>query len=480
MAKCTIVWFRRDLRLADNPAVAAAIARGAPVVPVYILDESTGGDWRTGAAQRWWLHHSLAALDSDLRARGSRLVLRRGPADQAIRALQRETGASSVLWNRRYDAPGRSLDGVIKSGLREDGVAAESFNAALLFEPLTVRTKAGGHFRVYTPFVKACRALPEPAAPLPAPLRIPAPASWPDSDPLDSWRLLPRSPDWAGGLRETWTPGEAGARTRLASFLDGGLARYAARRDRPDVDGTSRLSPHLALGEIGPRQIWMGARDVERSEGGDGPAKFLAELLWREFCHHQLFHEESLPENPVRPEFAAFPWRPSPALLAAWRKGATGVPIVDAGMRQLWRTGWMHNRVRMVVGSFLVKNLLQPWRDGEAWFWDTLVDADLANNAAGWQWVAGCGADAAPFFRVFNPVLQGERFDSAGAYVRRYIPELAALPDDFIHKPWTAGASVLRKAGVTLGATYPEPVVDLAASRARALEAFASLRRGAT
>jgi deoxyribodipyrimidine photo-lyase len=480
MTRTAIVWLRNDLRLADNPALAAAVERADYVVPLFVLDDDDRGAWKLGGAARWWLHHSLASLDAALHRAGSRLILRRGRAAPTIADLVRDTGATAVYWNRRYDRDGRATDTNVKSALRVQGVAADSFNGALLFEPWTVKTGAGGPFKVYTPFYKACRAMPPPTAPSPAPRKLPAPPTWPASDALDAWRLLPTRPDWAGGLRAAWQPGEAAALRRLASFIDTQLDGYASKRDRPDVDGTSRLSPYLAAGDIGPRQIWHAVRlAADRSPTGVATSaeKFLSELLWREFAYHVLYHHAALPECSLRRAFDAFPWREDRDALRAWQQGHTGVPIIDAGMRQLWRTGWMHNRVRMIVGSFLVKNLLQPWRQGEDWFWDTLVDADLASNAFGWQWIAGSGADAAPYFRIFNPVLQGQRFDPTGAYVRAYVPELAALPDAAIHQPWTADWNTLARAEVRLRHTYPAPIVDLATSRQRALDAYAAIKR---
>lgn len=465
-----IVWFRQDLRLTDNPALAAAAATGRPVIALYVRDDHA--HWAPGAASRWWLHGSLAALAAALDDVGAPLVRREGAADRVLKAIIDETGATAVYWNRCYEPQAIARDTAIKKALHSGGIAAQSFNAGLLFEPWTIKTKAGEPYGVFTPFWRACLAQPEPAKPAAAPKAVTAFKEVLKSEALESWGLLPTKPDWAGGLRATWTPGEAGAAARLKSFM-AALDDYKTGRDRPGEDGTSRLSPHLHFGEIGPRQIWHRARSRPPSASAD---VFLKELGWREFSHHLLFHHPRLADEPLRPAFAAFPWRRDGKALAAWRRGATGYPIVDAGMRQLWETGWMHNRVRMVVASFLIKHLLIRWQDGAAWFWDTLVDADLANNAASWQWVAGSGADAAPFFRIFNPVLQGERFDPDGAYVRRFVPELAKLPNDVIHKPWTADEAVLKKAGVVLGETYPHPIVDHAAARARALAAFAEVK----
>ncbi|MFC7333494.1 cryptochrome/photolyase family protein [Rhodocista pekingensis] len=476
-----LVWFRQDLRLGDNPALSDAARSGRPVVPVFVLDDDTPGDWRPGGASRWWLHHSLASLGRSLAAAGSPLVLRRGRADIVIGSLLRETGAGTVLWNRCYEPWAMERDGQMKADLRAAGVEARSFNGSLLREPMTVRTAAGEPYRVFTPFWRAVSSSPDWPEPLAAPDRLMPPETAPASDALESWGLLPTTPDWAGGLRQAWQPGEAAATARLRAFLDGAAADYADGRDRPGSDGTSRLSPHLHFGEISPRQVWAATRDAmlsgNRPEHRRHAESFLRELGWREFCYNLLYHFPKLPERPLNPRFEDFPWQPDSAALDSWRRGRTGYPIVDAGMRQLWTTGWMHNRVRMIVGSFLVKHLLLPWQEGQRWFWDTLVDADLANNAAGWQWIAGCGADAAPYFRVFNPVLQGGKFDPDGRYVRRWVPELAALPDRLIHQPWTATAETLRRAGIRLGTDYPLPCIDHKRGRDRALAAFATLRQ---
>lgn len=487
----TLLWFRQDLRLADNAALAAALARGGPVLPVFVLDEAGEGRWPLGGAARWWLHHSLAALDADLRRRGMRLLLARGDSEAELRRLATATGAGAVYWNRRYEPAARARDAGIKTRLTADGFDAKSFNSALLFEPHTIRNKQDRPFQVFTPYWRHCCTLGWPE-----PVRSEAPAgAWPGGAAavpaglgvgLDELGLLP-SIRWDAGFSALWTPGEAGAAARLKRFLaTDAVHRYDDERNRPDLDGTSGLSPHLHWGEIGPRQIVEAVRALGREAGTDpasnGARVFLSEVGWREFAHHLLFHFEQTPERPLREDFERFPWAEDPdgKKLRAWRKGRTGYPIVDAGLRQLWATGWMHNRVRMITASFLVKHLRLPWQGGAAWFWDTLVDADLASNTLGWQWSAGCGADAAPYFRVFAPVTQGERFDAAGDYVRRWVPELAALPDKFVHAPWTAPAGELAMAGVVLGETYPRPMVDHAEARAEALAAFKTLRGGAT
>jgi deoxyribodipyrimidine photo-lyase len=470
-----LLWFRQDLRLTDNPALAAALASGRPVVPVFVLDDHAPGRWAPGGASCWWLHGSLAALAADLAARGSGLVLRRGRAVEAIPRLVEETGAVAVHANRLYEPWARAADAAVAAALKARGVAIEGANAALLFEPWTMRTRSGGSFGVYTPFSRACFAA-GPPQPRPAPDRIPAPERLPASDALDGWGLRPTSPDWAGGLRETWRPGEAGAQARLERFLARHIAGYDADRNRPDLDATSRLSPHLHWGEISPRQVWHAA-EAAAAPRGRAAETFLKELLWREFSYHLLWHNPEMPEQPLKAAFRHFPWRNDPGSLRAWQRGRTGYPIVDAGMRQLWRTGWMHNRVRMIAASFLTKHLLIPWQEGEAWFWDTLVDADLAANSASWQWVAGCGADAAPYFRIFNPVLQGRKFDPHGDYVRRWVPELARVPAAHIHAPWEAPPLVLEDAGVAPGRSYPPPIVDHAGARVRALAALDSITK---
>lgn len=477
----TLLWFRRDLRLADNPALAAATASGGSVIPVYLLDDVDAGEWASGGASRWWLHGSLVSLANSLNARGSRLILRSGSAEEAIDQLVSETGANAVYWNRRYEPWATQRDERLAKGLKGRGIEVRSFNASLLREPWEAATQKNEPYRVFTPFWKALRTIGDPGAPIPVPRDIPAPERFPDGDDLSSWDLLPKAPDWAGGLRSTWQPGETAAADRLEAFVERAVFDYREKRNFPGSVGTSMLSPHLHFGEIGPRQVWRSCTQRALLETGtpmpSGVETFLSEIAWREFSYHLLFHFPTLPERPLRDAFAEFPWADDPSGLAAWHRGRTGYPIVDAGMRELWSTGWMHNRVRMIVASFLIKDLLLHWRHGEAWFWDTLVDADLANNAASWQWVAGCGADAAPYFRVFNPTLQGAKFDPDGDYVRRWVPELAGLPDAAIHAPWEARPIELADAGIRLGHDYPLPIVDHAVARKRALDAFQQIKK---
>ena len=463
-----LLWFRRDLRLTDNPARAWAARTGRPIIPVFLLDDDQPGNRPLGAASRWWLHGSLDALRTTLEALGSRLILRRGAADSVLTQLARETGATDIVWNRLYDPDAVRRDKRIEARCAEADMATRSFNAALLFEPWTIRTGQDAPYRVFTPFWRRClqQRLETPSD---TPLGLPAPAAWPTGDELDDWNLRCSTPDWAAGLRAAWQPGEAGARARLGAFLTEGLGRYHEDRDLPGTAGTSRLSPHLHFGEIGPRQI-AAARDP--LAGGPGADAFLRELAWREFSYHLLFHNPEMARTNLRSEFDRMPWRDDPTALRRWQRGRTGYPLVDAGMRELWATGWMHNRVRMVTASFLTKHLLLDWRLGENWFWDTLVDADWANNSAGWQWVAGCGADAAPYVRVFNPVAQSRRFDPAARYLRKWLPELGRLPNDLLHAPWEASPAALDAAGVRLGTDYPRPMVDHAAARQRALETY--------
>ena len=476
-APACIVWFRDDLRLSDHPALHAAVSAGAPVICLYVFDEISDGLRPLGGAARWWLAQSLRALQTSLDAIGAPLLLRRGAAAEVIGGLARQSGAGAVFWNEIAQAPDRMVADQVAAALQEIGVAAQRLPGDLLAEPARIRNAEGRGLRVFTPFWRRLLALVDPPKSLPAPGAL---CPGPDlaGDTLESWHLEPVHPDWAVGLRERWQPGERSAQVRLKAFLEGGVAGYADDRDRPDREGTSGLSPHLRFGEISPRQVWHTARfaAAERPALSGGIDKFLSELGWREFCRHLLFDLPDLATRNLRPAFDGFGWKHDAAALAAWQRGQTGYPIVDAGMRELWHSGVMHNRVRMVAASFLVKHLLIDWREGERWFWDTLVDADPGSNPANWQWVAGCGADAAPYFRVFNPVLQGEKFDPDGAYVRRWVPELAALPPGLIHHPWNATPLELRSAGIALGETYPQPIVDHKRGRERALAAYAKVR----
>jgi deoxyribodipyrimidine photo-lyase len=472
-----IVWFRQDLRLADNPALKAAIDSRRPVLPVFIFAPEEEAAWAPGGASRWWLHQSLASLGRELQKLGAPLILRRSQDSlQELTALARRSGAAAVYWNRRYEPAAVKRDGAVKSALRELGLQAESFNGALLREPWEVSNQSGSPFRVFTPFWRHCLKLGEPEEPIPAPRRMmPCLAATPGS--LEDLSLLPRI-DWAAGMRTHWQVGARGAQQSLARFLDESYEDYSSRRDRPELNGTSRLSPHLHFGELSPRQVWHALRRHAQERGQHSSwrqSQFASELGWREFAHHLLFHYPEMPEKALVTKYQQFPWKRSTDSLQAWQQGLTGYPIVDAGMRQLWHLGWMHNRVRMIVGSFLVKDLLLSWTSGARWFWDTLVDADLANNSLGWQWIAGCGADAAPYFRIFNPVSQATRFDPNGTYVRECVPELAAMPEQWIHQPWAAPPEVLNHANVQLGNNYPGPLVEHAPARERALAAFAKI-----
>jgi deoxyribodipyrimidine photo-lyase len=469
-----LVWFRRDLRLADNPALHAALAGGYAPIPVFVHAPEEEAPWVPGAASKAWLHRSLSALERELAARGSRLVVRRGPSLAALEQLQAQTGAEAVFWNRLYEPAVIARDRAVKQALSARGVHAHSFNAALLVEPWTVATNAGEPCRVFTPFWKKARPrLAQDAIHAPsAPVHLPPVAPGIASVPLPELGLAP-IPAWDHPFWDAWTPGEAAAQARLESFVARALAAYAEQRDRPDEDGTSRLSPHLHFGELSPRLVLAALGDAADPAVEPARERLLAELGWREFAHHILYHFPHTPQADFNPRFAGFDWAPADAdALAAWREGRTGVPIIDAGMRQLWATGWMHNRVRMVVASFLCRNLRLHWEHGARWFWDTLVDADLAANTLGWQWSAGTGVDAAPYYRMFNPVAQAQRFDPEGAYVRRWVPELAALPTRALFAPWKDPAALHANAP-----GYPrEPLVDLAASRTAALDAFARLR----
>lgn len=467
----TIVWFRRDLRLADQDAMLAALARGGAIIPVFIWAPEEEAPWAPGAASRWWLHESLHALDTSLRKRGSALVIRRGPSLDVLQQLIKETGATAVYWNRLYEPAAIARDRTVKTALRADGIEAKSFNSALLYEPWTIQTQAGKPYQVFTPFYRACQALDAPSTPRPSPAQLPSAPIIPSMS-VGDLGLLP-SIKWYDGMAATWKPGEDGALERLDSFRPR-APRYKMERDRPDFVSTSRISPHLHFGEISPRQVWW---TIRKAHPGGSAEPYLRQLIWREFAHHLLYHFPHTPTEPLRPEFTRFPWAENAHALKAWQKGRTGYPIVDAGMRELWHTGWMHNRVRMIVASFLVKDLLIPWQAGAAWFWETLVDANLANNTLGWQWTAGCGADAAPYFRIFNPILQGEKFDPDGAYVKKWVHELASMPSRLVHRVMEVDRQALSDAGITLGVHYPAPIVDHNSARDAALIAYDQLKR---
>ncbi|MBW8852558.1 MAG: deoxyribodipyrimidine photo-lyase [Xanthomonadales bacterium] len=462
-----IVWFRNDLRLADHPALQAALDGGYAPIPVYIHAPEEEGDWAPGAAVLAWRRKSLAALDADLRKRGSRLRIFHAPTLQTLQTLAAACDAEAVFWNRRYEPAIEKRDAAIKAMLRRQGLRAESFNGALLIEPWKLLNKQGGPYKVFTPFWRAGAAGLSLPPLREAPASLPRAGDGPHGLSIDALGLTPR-PDWDAGFWSRFAPGEAGAHAALEAFIDGAAADYLGERDRPDHAGTSRLSPHLHHGEIAPWRIVHALREAR--PGGDTATEgFVRQLGWREFAYHLLHHFPQTPEQNLNPRFADFAWaRVHPGLRDAWRHGRTGVPIVDAGMRELWSTGWMHNRVRMIVGSYLCKHLRYHWREGARWFWDTLVDADLANNTLGWQWIGGTGADAAPYFRIFNPVTQAEKFDPDAAYITRWVPELAGLPKAQRFAPWTEPRTLAR-----LAPDYPRrPIVDLAEGREQALAAY--------
>ena len=454
MKKPAIVVFRRDIRTADNAALRAAVADG-PTLALYVLDDAADGR-PLGGAGRWWLHHAIVRLRGQLAELGVPLILRKGDQNTAVIDVAIATGARSVYWNRRYTPWGTRADRALRIALLRIGILSESFEGAYLREPGTLLAKSGTCYRVFVHFYKASLAMAEPSAPLPAPCRQAVPDIPVESETLEDWRLLPSNPDWASGLREAWAPETGSGESRLTEFLNGDVALYANDRDRPDVDATSALSPYLAHGELSPRQLWHAARCIQRAgpEQGPGVDSFLRQLVWRDFCANLLYHFPKIVSQPFQERFNRFPWVDDPVSLGAWQKGRTGYPWIDAGMRQLWVTGWMHNRVRMAVGSFLAKHLLLPWQHGEAWFWDTLVDADPAQNIANWQWVAGCGADAAPYFRIFNPITQGEKFDRTGRYLSKWQPAASS------YEPGSAGVP---------------PLIGHRQGRERALAAFRSL-----
>ncbi|MCC7304621.1 MAG: deoxyribodipyrimidine photo-lyase [Alphaproteobacteria bacterium] len=461
--KTALVWFRQDLRLRDNAALLHAAGQDYKIIPVYILDDKNAGEWKMGGASRWWLHKSLGALNEDLQ---SHLVFRRGAAEKIIPELIKQTGAQAVFWNRCYEPWRIARDKIIKKNLKDSGIESETFKDFLLWEPWEVLKDDGTPYKVFTPYYRnGCLRAPTPPASKKS-LRVQY-ADFKNRGRAEDLSLLPSIP-WHAQLKPHWQPGEKGARKSFQKFLESGLKNYRQGRNIPALENVSRLSPHLHFGEISIREVWHEVRTAGIAQGLESDTDhFCSELGWREFSTYLLYHFPALPRTPLNRKFEKFPWDKNDKALQRWQKGLTGIPIIDAGMRQLWQTGWMHNRVRMIVASFLVKNLRIHWHEGEDWFWDCLVDADLANNSASWQWVAGCGADAAPYFRIFNPVTQGEKFDPAGEYVRRYVPELKNVPGKYIHRPWETSVP-----------GYPEPLVDLSESRKAALEAFSHIKTG--
>ncbi|MCB1438316.1 MAG: deoxyribodipyrimidine photo-lyase [Nitratireductor sp.] len=477
-----IVWFRDDLRVSDNPALCEACKTGSSVICVFVLPEGLDQLADYGSAQKWFLHHALAGLANKISGLGGRLDLFHGNEKDVIRSIVKETNAGSIFWNRRYTRHGRDTDAELKKEFKEAGIEAKSLGGSLLHEPYSLQTQDGGPYRVYSPFWRKLVSEGEPRLPLPEPDGIDAADVQDGTVTLDDLKLLPRDPDWASAWKDFWQANEDGARARLEEFLEAGdgIDGYSKGRDFPSRDNVSRLSPHLRFGTISPYQIWSATRHAE--DKGDIPSgdseKFLKELAWREFSYHLLFHYPDISWQNYNERFDEFGWKEDKSeAYHAWCKGKTGYPIVDAGMRELWQTGYMHNRVRMIVASFLTKHLLIHWRLGEKWFWDTLVDGDHANNAASWQWVAGCGADAAPYFRIFNPITQSRKFDPDGEYIRRYVPEIADLPDKHLHAPWEAPEDVLSDAGIQLGQTYPKPMVEHSCARERALAAYDKVKK---
>jgi deoxyribodipyrimidine photo-lyase len=459
-----LLWLRRDLRIGDNPALAAAAKTGRPIIPVFIRPNPDG----IGGASAWWRGRSLATLRAQLRRLGSDLVLRSGDPLAVLAGLAAETGATELHFNRTLEPAAIQTDIAVLAELPKRGTAAIDHPANRLHEPWRLRTGTGGSFKVFTPFWRRLAEDYRPPAALPTPGKLQAPKAWPESEAVEAWQV---TADWSRGFAQEWEPGETGAARRLAKLQES-VAAYPETRDRPDWEGTSRLSPHLAWGEISVHEAWRRLNE----QHGEAALPFLRQLGWRDFNSHLLYHFTALQTDAWSPKFRDFPFLPAGKGLQAWQRGMTGYPIVDAGMRQLWATGWMHNRVRMITASFLIKDQLVDWRQGEAWFWDTLVDADLAQNAGNWQWVAGSGADAAPYFRIFNPITQSRKFDPEGAYIRRWVPELAKLDAKAIHAPWEMTPLDLAAAGVVLGKSYPQPILEHDAARKRALEAYEKVR----
>jgi deoxyribodipyrimidine photo-lyase len=472
--KPLIVWFRQDLRVQDNPCLSYACLSGKPLVAIFILEEDLPR--KLGGASKWWLHHSLIRLRDSLDSYGITLNLLKGESALIIQSLIDEFQADEVVWNRCYEPDRIARDQAIMSQLKSQGVQAHSYNASLLIEPWQNLNRSGAPFQVFTPYFKAMQSRIRPAQ-TPALPTTNESLCHLNSENLEDWNLTPSNPNWAENFSKFWHPGEQGAKNRLDQFFSSAIEGYRLNRNHPDRDGTSRLSPHLHWGEISPFYVYHKIihHQIENPQLFDDCQCFYSEIAWREFSYHLLYHFPRLTQNNLKSRFDSMPWENNMDHFSLWKNGQTGYPIVDAGMRQLWQTGWMHNRVRMICASFLIKDLLIDWRKGEEWFWDTLVDADLANNCASWQWVAGSGADAAPFFRIFNPVLQGEKFDPNGEYVRQFVPELKHLPSEYIHRPWEAPKNVLLKGSVVLGKDYPAPVLDHSAARAKALQILKDL-----
>jgi len=469
-----LVWLHSDLRLDDNPALFAAAQTKRPVVPIFIFDESTNKKWKLGGASRWWLHHALEDLSSQFEELGSKLLIFLGNTEEVLAQLKSDYPDCALYFHRRYTQSEREQDAKIRELFSDREV--KDFSGNLLYEPELIKTKQGNPYQVYTPYWNACLDYGQPAKPVAAPKNLISPSRWVKSTPLADLKLLP-SIDWDGGMKSFWEPTVEGARKLFQKLREKKLDQYKEGRDLPAEDGTSKFSPYLHFGQLSIRRLWheLYTRPVKKAES---KTQYLKELVWRDFAYHLIYHFPHTDLQPLREDFKRFPWSSEKKILRAWQKGQTGYPMVDAGMRQLWTTGWMHNRVRMVVASFLVKHLLLPWQEGALWFWDTLVDADLASNTMGWQWSAGCGADAAPYFRIFNPMTQSEKFDATGAYLREWVPEISKLEDKYIHAPWSAPADALAKAGIVLGKSYPKPIVDHKESRDRALKAFESISKG--
>ncbi|NKB76179.1 MAG: deoxyribodipyrimidine photo-lyase [Gammaproteobacteria bacterium] len=478
MPSTAIVWIRRDLRLKDNPALNAALNNHEKVVIVYVSNTQEEAPWEMGAASRWWIHHSLINFAERIKKHGNTLIIRQGGSLKTLIELSAETGAKSVYWNRLYDPTIVKRDKFIKQQLVENGIAARSFNGALLREPWDVEKEGGGFYKVYTPFSRRYFQLTELGPEHEAPDSLPGVERIPQHLKPEQLNLLPIG-NWYSEFSRYWEPGEEGAGIKLNQFMDDVVLRYATDRDVPGVSGVSRLSPYLHFGEISPRQIWHRVQQYASFSQREEEVKpYLKQLVWRDFAHHLLYHLPHTPQRPFRELFADFQWQHDDALFRAWCQGKTGIPLIDAGMRELWQTGWMHNRVRMLTASFLTKNGLVHWLEGAKWFWDTLLDASLANNTMGWQWTAGCGVDAAPYFRIFSPVRQGDRFDQQGLYIKKWVPEIANLPEKYIHQPWAAPAPILSEANFVLGKSYPLPIVDLSTTRKCALERYQALKKG--